>query len=457
MNPRFLGAFSLGLLVAATAAADANRVAGDRATRNLANLVIPFVANSGQADADVAYSAQTFAGAVFITRSGRIVYSLPPPREPDSPRGEKYALRKKSSARDGWSLTEEPVGHRTFPAAGRLATAQVSSFIGNDPQRWRRGLATCESVSLGDVWPGISLELEARGNNMEKIFTVKPGADPSKIRMAVRGARSLRVDRSGALALTTGLGEVTFTRPAAYQEKDGARRPVEVAYALRGSGYGFRLGGYDRTLPVRIDPLVQATYLGGGGDNASALAIDPTSGEVYVAGYTYSPNFPGTAGGAQPTHNGGEFTSKAFVARVNAALTELVQATYLGGSGNDFAFALTIASSGDVYVAGQTNSQDFPGTGHGAQPAPGSGAFFGDAFVARLNASLTTLIQSTYLGGRTDETANALAIHPASGDVYVAGATSSTDLPGTAGGAQPASGAEVGADAFVARLNPSLT
>jgi len=457
MNPRLLWPLSLGLLVAATAAGEGTPIAVDRVRPNLARLPISFVANSGQTDSAVAYSAQTFAGTVFVTRSGRIVYSLPPPRDPASQSSEKYSTRKESRARAGWSLTEVPVGDCAFPAAGRLSAAQVNSFIGDDPQRWRRALATYESVSLGEVWPGISLELEASGSNIEKIFTVKPGADPSKIRMSIRGARSLRIDRSGALTLATGFGEVTFTPPAAFQEKDGARRPVEVSYALRGSGYGFRLAGYDRALPVRIDPLVQATYLGGGGDNASALAIRATSGDVYVAGYTYSPNFPGTAGGAQPTRNGGEFTSKAFVARLNPALTELLQATYLGGAGDDFAFALAIASSGDVYVAGQTNSQNFPGTRDGAQPAPGNGPFFGDAFVARLNASLTTLVQSTYLGGSTDETANALAVHPESGDVYVAGGTSSTDFPGTAGGAQPASGAQVGADAFVARLNTALT
>src|SRR5207249_2520855 len=89
---------------------------------------------------------------------------------------------------------------------------------------------------------------------------------------------------------------------------------------------------------------------GSGGDGADALAIAPTTGEVYVAGFTSSSDFPGTSGGAQSAFGGGDDT---FVARLNASLTALDQATYLGGSGGDAADALAIApTTGEVYVAG---------------------------------------------------------------------------------------------------------
>ena len=130
-----------------------------------------------------------------------------------------------------------------------------------------------------------------------------------------------------------------------------------------------------------------------------------------------------------------------------------MQATYLGGSGFDAAFALAIhPTSGDVYVAGFTSSTNFPGTTGGAQAANGGGL---DAFIARLNSTLTTLTQATYMGGSGGDEARALAIHPTSGDVYVAGFTTSTNFPGTTGGAQAANGGG-GADAFVARLTADL-
>ncbi len=168
-------------------------------------------------------------------------------------------------------------------------------------------------------------------------------------------------------------------------------------------------------------------------------------------GYTFSTNFPGTAGGAQAAYGGG---GDAFVARFNGTLTTLNQATYLGGSGSDYAYALGIhPPSGEVYVPGSTASTNFPGTAGGVQATNAGGD--GDAFVARLNASLTVLQQATYLGGSGGDQAKLLAIHPASGVVYIAGLTSSTNLPGRTGGAQAAYGGGTG-DVFVARLTADL-
>ena len=416
----------------------------------LAGVSVPFIANTGQTDDAVAYYAPTLAGTVFITRDGRIVYSLPG-RSAGQVGMPKERPRAAASA--GWSLTEAPVGATgaARPAAEKRAPTQVSYFLGNDSSSWRSGIATYEGVSLGQVWPAITVSLRARGRNVEKLFTVEPGGDPSLIRMRVAGARSLETDRTGGLIASTGPGDVRLTRPVAYQEQDGVRRPIPVAYEAHGDTYGFHLGGYDPELALVIDPLLQATYLGGSdSDRGFALAIHPTSGDVYVAGRTDSTNFPGTAGGAQVTSGG---STDVFVARLNAALTTLTQATYLGGSSGDVGFALAIhPTSGDVYVAGDTDSSDFPGTAGGAQTSNGGS---GDAFVARLNAGLTTLTQSTYLGGGASDQGIVVAIHPTSGDVYVAGLTDSSDLPGTAGGAQAASGG--GTDAFVARLDAALT
>src|SRR5262249_52300916 len=121
----------------------------------------------------------------------------------------------------------------------------------------------------------------------------------------------------------------------------------------------------------------------------------------------------------------------AFVARLTAGLTALDQATYLGGTASDDAHALAIApTTGDVYVAGVADSRNLPGTGGGAQSASGGSL---DSFVARFDGSLTALEQATYLGGSGDDQAEALAIGPATGDVYGAGSTPSRALPGASG------------------------
>ncbi|MEO8348290.1 MAG: hypothetical protein ABI610_05215, partial [Acidobacteriota bacterium] len=215
------------------------------------------------------------------------------------------------------------------------------------------------------------------------------------------------------------------------------------------------LDAFAARLNSALTALVQATYLGGGrDDSALALAIHPTSWDVYVAGRTFSSDFPGTAGGAQPGGGGG--STDGFLARLNPTLTALGQATYLGGSSSDFVYALAIhPTSGEVYAAGQTFSTNFPDTPGGAQAAI---AGVQDAFVARLSPALTALAQATYLGGNGGDTATALTIHPTSGDVYVAGWTYATDFPGATGGAQPTHALDNGSsDAFIARLTSSLT
>jgi hypothetical protein len=442
---RFSWVAVVPLTLVASASGEIPKVSGEWIAGRLQGLRIPFIANSGQIDPTVAYYASTFAGTVYVTRDGRIVYSLPE-------RASVAAVRfSRKIERKGWALAEKPVGGRAYPKGKDPASTRVSYFLGSEPARWRSGLTTFDAVSLGEVWPGISLELRARGKNVEKLFRVEPSADPSQIRMSVAGARSLRVNEAGALVVGTGLGEIKFTPPAASQERQGVGNPVKVAYELHGRQYGFRLVDYDAALPVLIDPLLQATYLGGSGtDAALALAIHPTSGEVYIAGGTNSTNFPGTAGGPQVSVNGDD---DAFVARLNPSLTTLIQATYLGGNSFDSAVALAIhPSSGQLYVAGLTLSTDFPGTAGGAQPARGGGT---NAFISRLNTALTTLNQSTYLGGGGPDLTHSLAIHPTSGDVYVAGETGSSNFPGTAGGAQATFGGDE--DAFVGRLNASLT
>jgi hypothetical protein len=293
---------------------------------------------------------------------------------------------------------------------------------------------------------------------------VRPGASADRIRVRVRGASALSLDSEGALVASTGLGPITFTAPNAYQERDGVRHHVPVAYRLMAREYRFIVGSYDPALPLVIDPLLQSTYLGGigsgistvFGDAAFALGIHPTTGDVYVAGSTGSSNFPGTAGGAQPAIGNTFGFLDAFVARLPRTLTSLTQATYLGGSSFDEGYALAIhPTTGDVYVAGSTASSNFPGTTGGAQPANGGAFGFPDAFVARFPRTLTSLTQATYLGGSDFDEAYALAIHPATGDVYVAGRTDSSNFPGTAGGAQPAFGGA--SDAFIVRLPSTLT
>ena len=420
----------------------------------LDTVTVPFIANRGQVDRHVAFYAPTFAGMAFVTRDGEFVLSLPGKIGHAAKEGQTGL----PVSAVGAVLIESPVTRTKLDVRGENpGTARISVFRGTDPGRWRANLPTYRTVTIGTPWPGIGYELRAHGDNVERLFKLAPGASSHRIRMRVRGGTPEL--EHGALVVRTAGGSVAFSKPRACQPTRRGCVNVAVHYTLDGNVYGFRLGKHASSLPVVIDPVIRSTYLGGDGfDVATDALVDPTGGNLYVAGYTQSADFPGTSGAAQPALAG---ASDAFVAEFDSQLTTLLRATYLGGTGADTGAAIALAPSGspdagDVYITGDTQSTDFPGTAGGAQPNCASGCSdTGDAFVSVLTPDLTSLVQSTYLGGSNIDEAHAAAIGP-SGTVYVAGRTLSDDFPDTAGGAQPVfQGANY--NAFVTAFSPDLT
>jgi hypothetical protein len=203
--------------------------------------------------------------------------------------------------------------------------------------------------------------------------------------------------------------------------------------------------------------LLYSTYLGGSAaDVGQAIQVD-SSGSAYIAGYTFSTNFPthtpyqgGNAGGG----------ADAFVAKLSPSGTGLVYSTYLGGNGDDRAFGVALDSSGDAFVAGETQSTNFPTTSSALQITNHGGS---DAFVTKLNPGGTNLVYSTLLGGSAVDQANGIAVD-ATGDAFVTGFTQSSDFPtqqavqgllGITGGS--ACGTNPCADSFISELNPAGT
>jgi hypothetical protein len=189
--------------------------------------------------------------------------------------------------------------------------------------------------------------------------------------------------------------------------------------------------------------LSYSTYLGGSADDlAQGIAVRAT-GEAFVTGTSFSVNFP-IVSAAQSSLQG---TSDAFVARLTASGNALTYATYLGGSGNDLGQAIAVDASGSAFVAGQTASPNFP-TLSPIQATYGGGV--SDAFVTKLAASGNALAYSTFLGGTLPDVATAVA--HVGGAAVVAGYTSSFNFP-IVGGDQPTMGGN--SDAFVSRINAS--
>src|SRR5205807_2241996 len=187
---------------------------------------------------------------------------------------------------------------------------------------------------------------------------------------------------------------------------------------------GFHVAAYDRSRPLVLDPvLAYSTYLGGSGwDTGYAIAVD-AAGNAYVTGETLSSDFP-TANALQPAMARGSSTAAVFP-KLDAA--------------------------GAAHVTGETWSSDFP-TAQALQPTKAGPSATADAFIAKLDASGTALLYSTYLGGSNGNWGNGIAVD-AAGNAYVTGLTGSTDFP-TVNAVQPAFGGG-SSDAFVAKLDPT--
>jgi PKD repeat protein len=406
----------------------------------LANTTIPFVANEGQLDGQVRYSADTFYGTGYITGTG-------------------ITHRIRGGDNTTLVLTEEfidPEGRviPLHPAGEEQADTVISYFSGNDSAKWQTGLPVYNVVSLGELYPGITVKLRAHGGTIEKILYISPGVRPESVRIRVRGADRMHINREGNLVMLSSLaGNVSMTRPVAYQESRDRRDPVESRYVLSGNTYGYTAGDYDTTRHLVIDPALDySTYLGGiDNDVGYGIAVDG-SGNAYITGYTASADFPNTTGAYQIPNRGSD---DVFVTKLNAAGTDLLYSTYLGGTGSDMGKGIAVDGSGNVYITGETKSADFPTTAGAFNRSYGGGGVQ-DGFVAKLNAAGTDLVYSTYLGGAGEDQGRGIAVD-GSGNAYITGETKSADFPTTAGAFNRSYGGSGRFDGFVTKLNAAGT
>jgi hypothetical protein len=301
-------------------------------------------------------------------------------------------------------------------------------LIGNNPRKWRTNVPTYAKIKYESVYPGVDAIFYGNQRQIEYDFVVAPGADPKIIKLGFQGAKALNISPDGDLVLQTNGGEIRQSKPVIYQEADGVRRNVEGGYVLIDkTTIAFKMGDYDRSRPLVIDPvLVYSTFLGGSlADAVQDVAVD-AAGNTYLTGYTTSINFPHAGVISDSSHNGGD---DVFVTKLNAAGTTALYSTYLGGSNDENGLGIALDSLANAYITGLTRSPNFPitpgaadstcqsTTGPGGLCAPFPHA--GDAFVTKLNGT-GAIAYSTFVGGLNYEQAHAIAVD-STGNAYITG------------------------------------
>jgi len=377
------------------------------------SLPLFFEPNQGQTDSQVKFLARGTGYGLFLT-ANEAVLELQRGAAGHQPSAVSQLDSASSVIRmhlDGAATNPRVSGADRLPGKSNY-------FIGNNPKKWRRGIPQFARVNYESVYPGIDLAYYGNQGQLEYDFRVAPGADPNQIALHFDGA-STRLE-GGELVLSTPHGDVRFQAPYIYQESEGRKQTIPGSFRqLAENKVGFDVGSYDRSRELIIDPiLTYATFLGGSSvESLTRVAID--SGlNMYVAGSTTSSNFPVTEG---PTLNG---TQDVFIAQLNPAGSAILFATYLGGSGSELLAGLEVDSSRNIYVAGTTDSSNFPHTDNAFQTSATGTHGFLSRFT--LSGGSYDLTYSTYLAGDGADTVTGLALSRNNNQrAYVTGTTSS--------------------------------
>ncbi|MFH1037795.1 MAG: hypothetical protein V1789_03885 [PVC group bacterium] len=221
-----------------------------------------FIRNDGQLDGAVRYYVKGPRGTVYLTDT-EVVFDFLQKNPPDEEEEEKEGggpVRPGDDREENRSFTRL-VFRQQFrdpgPAArlegARELPGKINYFIGSK-ENWRSNIPTLEEVFYRDLYPGIDVKCYFEGANLRQLYTVLPGADPSRLVFRYVGADDLEIKPEGDLIVLTPFGGFVTRAPKAYQEIDGGRVEREAGFRLLdGETVALEVGDYDKQYPLIIE------------------------------------------------------------------------------------------------------------------------------------------------------------------------------------------------------------
>lgn len=334
-----------------------------------------FVENKGQWHKEVLFKSQ-FEGGNLWVQQHKFLFHI-------QDFSETKEMHANFDKKPGSLMNRQTVVHLNFLNSNEVNNVQKANktdhyynfFLGNDRDKWASDVHGFGEAILKDLYDNIDLKLIEQEEQLKYEFHVHPKADPSIIRLEYAGHEKLDIDKEGNLIVKTSLGKIIEQKPYAYQIVNGNIREVVCDFMLDGDEVQFALGSYNPTADLIIDPvLIFATYSGSVTDNFGMTATYAYDGTAFSGGTIYGNSYP------TPDNNAYDVTSN-----------------------------FTVVNNGS-------------GSGYGVT----------DVFISHYSADGTNMIWTTFIGGGNDttgtETVHSL-ICDQNNNIYLFGATSSTDFP----------------------------
>lgn len=325
---------------------------------------LAFVQNAGQWNRKATYRAQA-KGLTYWVRNDGVTLD--------------YRRLAKRNGKTGWAgqvIDMSFIGSRGATSqVGSDARAHTANYLSKGSGKMLKPKTYGELLSSG-IYPGIDLRSYYQNKAIRYDFDVAPGANPNLIQLHFKGADKVVADL-GELRLVTHVGTFAHGQLHAFQILNGKKVSVPAQFAMNGGNVGFKVGAYDHSKPLVIDPVLSAlrtamtqevlpvngvvygSYYGGddGWDCVTAVTAD-ANGNVYMTGYTQATDFPITTG---PYFTSLKGTQNAFVARLQGDAYNIDYSAYFGGSNSDFGQYISVDQYSNVWITGVTTSPDFPG------------------------------------------------------------------------------------------------
>lgn len=445
-----------------------------------------FVENKNQWPDDIDFVAAVPGGRMAVSATS-LRYFLLDYRTLDD-------IHHQTHAPDGIADASQNIwGHAVFvdfpganadaqPVGVGQSAAYRNYYLGNDRSRWADKAFAFDGIIYESFYPGVDLKVYGFDRHVKYDFIVAPGIDPSVISAVYSGADDLFLENEN-LVIRTSLGDIVETKPVAWQWVDGRRVDVPCRFQLDASRVSFVFPeGFDDCFELVIDPLlIFSTFSGSTADNWGSTATPGERGALYSAGVTNEAEggrFPATPG-AYLTNTSGLYDIG--ILKYDSTGSELLYATYLGGSGNESPHSLVVNNDGDLLLLGTTSSSDFPVTDNAFQNTfQGGGTVSNvigypyaggcDIVISRFSSDGTALLASTFIGGSDNDGLNPNGsplvrnygdqlrgdiFTDESNNVYVSSVTSSGDFPVAASFGMVYGGGNT--DAVVFKMNPNLS